>query len=98
READSQIRATVLSFKGLALNLGLGTASLLYTTLVAMLRYRQDVQVDGQVLTEQIFLDALAAFPVYYLLLFVLLILAARRLVGDCSVFFALPVKQTDAR
>jgi lysylphosphatidylglycerol synthetase-like protein (DUF2156 family) len=98
READSQIRATVLSFKGLALNLGLGTASLLYTTLVAMLRYRQDAQVDGQVLTEQIFLDALAAFPVYYLLLFVLLILAARRLVGDCSVFFALPVKQTDAR
>jgi hypothetical protein len=98
READSQIRATVLSFKGLALNLGLGTASLLYTTLVAMLRYRQDAQVDGQVLTEQIFLDALAAFPVYYLLLFVLVILAARRLVGDCSVFFALPVKQTDAR
>ena len=98
READSQIRATVLSFKGLALNLGLGTASLLYTTLVATLRYRQDAQVDGQVLTEQIFLDALAAFPVYYLLLFVLVILAARRLVGDCSVFFALPVKQTDAR
>ena len=94
READSQIRATVLSFKGLALNLGLGTASLLYTTLVATLRYRQ----DAQVLTEQIFLDALAAFPVYYLLLFVLVILAARRLVGDCSVFFALPVKQTDAR
>ncbi|MEC8331843.1 MAG: hypothetical protein VXZ69_05845, partial [Pseudomonadota bacterium] len=98
READSQIRATVLSFKGLALNLGLGTASLLYTTLVATLRYRQDAQVDGQVLTEQIFLDALAAFPVYYLLLFVLLVLAARRLVGDCSIFFALPVKQTDAR
>ena len=94
READSSIRATVLSFKGLALNLGLGTASLLYTTLVATLRYRQ----DAQVLTEQIFLDALAAFPVYYLLLFVLVILAARRLVGDCSVFFALPVKQTDAR
>jgi len=94
READSQIRATVLSFKGLALNLGLGTASLLYTTLVATLRYRQ----DAQVLTEQIFLDALAAFPVYYLLLFVLVILAARRLVGECSVFFALPRKQTDAR
>ena len=98
READSPIRATVLSFKGLALNLGLGTASLLYTTLVATLRYGQDAQVGGQVLTEQIFLDALAAFPVYYLLLFVLVILAARRLVGDCSVFFALPVKQTDAR
>ena len=62
READSQIRATVLSFKGLALNLGLGTASLLYTTLVATLRHRQDERVDGQVLTEQIFLDALAAF------------------------------------
>ena len=98
READSQIRATVLSFKGLALNLGLGTASLLYTTLVATLRYRQDAQVDGQVLNEQIFLDALAAFPVYYLLLFVLVILAARRLVGDSSIFFALPASQADTR
>ena len=71
---------------------------MLYTTLVATLRYREDARVDGQVLTEQIFLDALAAFPVYYLFLFVLVILAARRLVGDCSIFFALPVKQTDAR
>ena len=98
READSQIRATVLSFKGLALNLGLGTASLLYTALVATLRNRQDAQVDGQVLNEQIFLEALVAFPVYYLLLFVLVISAARRLVGDCGIFFALPAKQTDAR
>ena len=98
READSEIRATVLSFKGLALNLGLGTASLLYTTLVATLRHRQDAQVDGQVLNERIFLDALAAFPLYYLLLFVLVIVAAQRLVGDCSVFFALPGNQTNAR
>ena len=98
READSQIRATLLSFKGLALNLGLGTASLLYTTLVATLRHRQDAQVEGQILNEQIFLDALAAFPVYYLLLFVLVINAARRSVDDCSIFFALPKNQTDER
>ena len=98
READSQIRATVLSFKGLALNLGLGTASLLYTTLVATLRHRQDTQVHGQMLNEQIFLDALVAFPVYYLLLFVLVIIAARRLVDDCSIFFALPENQANAR
>jgi hypothetical protein len=82
----------------LALNLGLGTASLLYTALVATLRHRQDAQVDGQVLNEQIFLEALVAFPVYYLLLFVLVILAARRLVDDCSIFFALPAKQTHTR
>ena len=98
READSQIRATVLSFKGLALNLGLGTASLLYTTLVATLRHRRDAQVDGEMLNERIFLDALAAFPLYYLLLFVLVIVAAQRLVGDCSIFFALPGHQTNAR
>ena len=98
READSQIRATVLSFKGLALNLGLGTASLLYTTLVATLRHRQDAQVDGQMLNERIFLDALAAFPLYYLLLFALVIVAAQRLVGDCGIFFALPGHQTNAR
>ena len=65
---------------------------------MAALRHRQDTQVDGHVLNEQIFLEALVAFPVYYLLLFVLVILAARRLVDDCSIFFALPVKQTDAR
>jgi hypothetical protein len=65
---------------------------------VATLRHRQDAQVDGQVLNEQIFLKALVAFPVYYLLLFVLVILAARRLVDDCSIFFALPAKQTHAR
>ncbi|MFK7863870.1 MAG: MFS transporter, partial [Pseudohongiellaceae bacterium] len=38
KEVDSSIRATVLSFKGLALNLGLGIASLLYTAYVAAIR------------------------------------------------------------
>lgn len=90
RETDSTIRATVLSFKGLALNLGLGFASLLYTALVVRLRStQQGVPVDE--LEAVVFLDALIAFPLYYLLLFVALVVTAKPLVGNCSVFFQTP-------
>jgi len=75
RAVDSKIRATVLSFKGLALNLGLGLASLLYTALVATLRARE----AGGATQEQVFLDALLAFPLYYVVLMALLIMLARK-------------------
>ena len=42
-EVDSARRATVLSFKGLALNLGFGTVSLLYAGLLSGLRERGDL-------------------------------------------------------
>ncbi len=74
RAVDSSLRATVLSFKGLALNLGLGLASLLYTALVAGLRStRADVE------QETLFLDALAWFPAYLLVLLVIIVALARR-------------------
>jgi len=60
----------VLSFKGLALNLGLGFASLLYTGYVALLRTQQEGLFSEDVLRETIFLDALRGFPVYFLTLF----------------------------
>ncbi len=78
RAVDSSLRATVLSFKGLALNLGLGFASLLYTALVASLRAREAGQAEAE-LQKQVFLDALLAFPLYYVVLMVLIILLARR-------------------
>lgn len=78
RAVDSSLRATVLSFKGLALNLGLGFASLLYTGLVATLRARE-VGLPEAELQEQVFLDALLAFPLYYVVLMVLIILLARK-------------------
>lgn len=78
RAVDSSLRATVLSFKGLALNLGLGFASLLYTGLVATLRAR-DAGLPEAELQEHVFLDALLAFPLYYIVLMILIILAARK-------------------
>ncbi len=78
RAVDSSLRATVLSFKGLALNLGLGFASLLYTGLVATLRARERGLAESDV-QEYVFLDALLAFPLYYFVLMALIILAARK-------------------
>jgi hypothetical protein len=86
-EVDSARRATVLSFKGLALNLGLGLASFLYTALVAGLRGRVE-STGGE---QQVFIDSLAAFPVYYLLLFVLLILLGRIFIRERERLFKKP-------
>lgn len=91
KEVDSSIRATVLSFKGLALNLGLGVASLLYTAYVAGLRSQQQGLLSDEALETRVFIDSLAAFPVYYVVLFALVIIAARVMIRDCNVFFAKP-------
>ncbi|MEQ8315406.1 MAG: MFS transporter [Gammaproteobacteria bacterium] len=91
REVDSKIRATVLSFKGLALNLGLGLASLFYTALVAMLKEAESGNYSEEELEQVVFVDSLAAFPVYYLLLFVVLVVAARFSIADCDIFFKRP-------
>ncbi len=91
REVDSSIRATVLSFKGLALNLGLGAASLFYTALVAYQREQRSVEFGGDELNEVVFVDALSVFPLYYAALFVLLVIAARLSIRQCEVFFRRP-------
>jgi MFS family permease len=91
REVDSSIRATVLSFRGLALNLGLGIASLLYTGYVSVLRARQQGEFSPEVQDVEVFVDALLAFPIYYLSLFLAVILLARLFVDNRGVFFRLP-------
>lgn len=93
KEVDSSIRATVLSFKGLALNLGLGVASLLYTGYVASLRGSQEGALSGESLETKVFTDSLAVFPIYYLVLFILVILLARVMIGKCDVFFVKPTQ-----
>jgi MFS family permease len=70
KEVDSAHRATVLSFKGLALNLGLGFASFLYTSYVVFLRAQAEGAYSEEVLRDGIFIDALRGFPVYFLFLF----------------------------
>ena len=85
KEVDSVHRATVLSFKGLALNLGLGFASLLYTAYVALLRARQEGTVPEEALRDAIFLDALRGFPIYFLALFLIVLLLGRALIKPLS-------------
>jgi MFS family permease len=78
REVDSAKRATVLSFRGLALNLGLGLASLFYTGLIAALKAREESGLSPDDLQEAVFVDSLKAFPVYFLFLFALVIVFGR--------------------
>lgn len=78
KEVDSAHRATVLSFRGLALNLGLGLASLFYTGLIAALKSGVDPSLDEKTIQEMVFAKSLVSFPVYFLLLLAALFLAWR--------------------
>lgn len=86
-EVDSRHRATVLSFKGLALNLGLGFASLLYTSYVVLLRAQQDGVLAEAAVRETVFMAALRGLPVYFLALFCIILLMGRRLITEKEVF-----------
>ena len=69
REVDSTQRATILSFKGLALNIGLGAASILYSGYVAFLRGTEATQSH---VNDDVFIKALFSFPSYFLILLTL--------------------------
>ena len=88
---NSKIRATVLSFKGLALNLGLGVASLLYTGLVGALRERQGDSLASDSSQRAVFLESLQSFPAYYLLLFVIIVFLGYFFVSGREVFSKKP-------
>ena len=47
KTADKSIRATLLSFKGLALNLGYGGIGILYALLIAYLREQPELNPDS---------------------------------------------------
>lgn len=79
---DSKIRATVLSFKGLALNLGLGVASLLYTGFVSVLKAGKSDVLAESVMQREVFIASLGAFPIYYLCLFVGIVILGSRLLS----------------
>ena len=91
KAVDSGHRATVLSFKGLALNLGLGFASLLYTVYVASLRAEQEGLLTDTALREEIFTSALRGFPIYFMLLFLALLLAGRKLLKPINLVIDKP-------
>jgi len=68
-EVDSARRATVLSFKGLALNIGFGTISLLYAGLLRGLRERGDLPASAA--SDPAFPASLPWLPVAFVAMFV---------------------------
>ena len=78
---DSSQRATVLSFKGLSLNLAYGIIGILYSVLVRFQRDHftaADPQLAGASLENQLFVESIAWFPWYFLAAFTALLLVAR--------------------
>ncbi|MCB1649137.1 MAG: MFS transporter [Pseudomonadales bacterium] len=88
---DSRQRATVLSFRGLALNLGLGLASMLYTVWVGVIKSEGEPSTAAEVWQGQVFLRVLDAFPVYFLALSLGLALLAWGLRVPRAVFLRIP-------
>ena len=82
RITDSDQRATVLSFKGLSLNVGYGLIGILYSLLVAVQRSRiseaQPNLLEGG-LERSVFIASFAWFPLYFIVMMGLLLLFARR-------------------
>jgi len=74
--ADSDMRATVLSFKGLAYNISYGTLGILYALLLKTRKISLESQVDGQALENQVFTDTFVSFPVTFVIWFSLLLIA----------------------
>lgn len=78
----SKMRATVLSFKGLAFNLTYGTIGILFAMLMTVLR--QDItsvhpNLSQQAIENQAFQNAIGWFPGYLFILFVLLFFYCRK-------------------
>jgi hypothetical protein len=72
RITDSSRRATVLSFKGLAMNLAYGLIGMLYSLLVGHLRSHTPASQFGQNSERIVFIQAFGWFPWYFLILTVL--------------------------
>jgi MFS family permease len=80
---NSEQRATVLSFKGLFLNLGYGGIGLLYALLLYFLRQQvrlAEPEIVDSVLVNRVFVDSLPWFVAYFVILMGLLLLFSSRL------------------
>jgi MFS family permease len=81
RVTSSHQRATVLSFKGLSFNLAYGLIGVLYSLLLAHLRWQVSAaqpQIAEAKLENLIFIKSIAWFPGYFLLTMLALLLFAR--------------------
>lgn len=71
---ESDMRATVLSFKGLAYNISYGTLGILYALLLKANKMGLEGQIDGKSLENQVFIDTFFSFPFTFVIWFVLLL------------------------
>jgi hypothetical protein len=81
RITSSHQRATVLSFKGLSFNLAYGVIGVLYSLLLARLRFQVGAaQPDlvGAQLENLVFIKSIAWFPGYFLLTMLAVLVFAR--------------------
>ena len=81
RVTSSSQRATVLSFKGLSLNLAYGLIGLLYSLMLGILRSQaseNQLGLEGQGLENVLFTKSISFFPWYFLLTFIALLVFAR--------------------
>lgn len=81
RVTSSERRATVLSFKGLFLNLGYGGIGILYALVLVFLRKGitdSNPEISEELLKAQVFTDSLPWFVGYFCLLMVILLLFTR--------------------
>lgn len=78
KQVDSAHRATVLSFRGLALNLGLGFASLLYTGLIAAIKATAETDLPARQVQVASFVSSLKAFPLYFIALLLILFILGK--------------------
>jgi MFS family permease len=69
RAANSDQRATVLSFKGLCFNLGYGLIGIFYSILLSFLRaenQKVNPHLEGEALKNVVFMDSMVWFPWYF--------------------------------
>ncbi len=81
RITSSHQRATVLSFKGLSFNLAYGVIGVLYSLLLAQLKFRVAAAQPGSVsaqLENLVFIKSIAWFPGYFLLTMLAVLVFAR--------------------
>jgi len=87
RITNSQLRATVLSFKGLSFNLAYGLIGVLYSLLLAVLRSQVTqtrLTAGGADLENIVFINSLAWFPWYFMAtMAAMLVFAHRTLKGS---------------
>lgn len=82
RVTDSHQRATVLSFKGLSMNLAYGISGILYAALLSSLRPGLEAahpQWRPDILKNEIFMAAMDWFPWYFLALFIIMVVFSMR-------------------